>query len=130
MMKVVCGIIYKEEKIFICRRKPEKSLGGYWEFPGGKVEAGENPEDALQRELHEELAMKVKIERYFGTSHHDYPDFSIELVAYVCTLLHDHFILSDHDAFEWVTPADLLKWKLSPADVGLVEGGKGFKRKR
>jgi 8-oxo-dGTP diphosphatase len=122
MMKVVCGIIYKEEKIFICRRKPEKSLGGYWEFPGGKVEAGENPEDALQRELHEELAMKVKVECYFGTSHHDYPDISIELMAYVCTLEHDHFTLSDHDAFEWVAPEDLLKRKLSPADVGLVEG--------
>lgn len=121
-MKVVCGIIYKDEKIFICRRKPEKSLGGYWEFPGGKVEAGENPEDALRRELHEELAMTVKVDRYFGTSRYDYPTFSIELIAYVCTLQDDHFLLTDHDAFEWVAPADLLKWKLSPADVGLVEG--------
>ena len=120
-MKVVCGIIYKKEKIFICRRKPEKSLGGYWEFPGGKVEADENPEDALKRELHEELAMQVKVERYFGTSFYDYPEFSIELIAYVCTLHDDHFTLTDHDAFEWVAPADLLKWKLSPADVGLVE---------
>ena len=121
MIKVVCGIIYKDGKVFLCRRKPEKSLGGYWEFPGGKVEAGEKPEAALQRELYEELAMKVKVEHYFGTSSHDYPGFSTELMAYVCTLEEDHFILSDHDAFEWVLPGDLLNWKLSPADVPLAE---------
>ncbi len=123
MIKVVCGIIYKEGKIFLCRRKPEKSLGGYWEFPGGKVEAGEAPEAALQRELHEELAMEVTIDRYFGTSRYDYPDFSIELIAYCCTFKRSSFTLTDHDAYEWVKPGELLDWKLSPADVVLWEGG-------
>jgi 8-oxo-dGTP diphosphatase len=114
--------VYKEDKIFLCRRKPEKSLGGYWEFPGGKVEAGEHPEDALTRELLEELAMEVQIDRYFGTSHYDYPDFSIELIAYCCTLKSSSFILTDHDAYAWVLSEELLDWKLSPADVGLVVG--------
>ncbi|WP_367388931.1 (deoxy)nucleoside triphosphate pyrophosphohydrolase [Lewinella sp. LCG006] len=121
VIKVVCGIIYKENKIFLCRRKPEKSLGGYWEFPGGKVELHENPEAALLRELHEELTMQVNVEHYFGTSMYDYPDFKIELIAYVCTLQADQFVLTDHDAFAWVAPEELLDWKLSPADVGLVE---------
>lgn len=125
MIKVVCGIIYKAGKVFLCRRKPEKSLGGYWEFPGGKIEAGEKPQAALQRELREELAMEVKIERYFGSTIHHYADFSIELIAYVCTFEGDHFVLTDHDAFAWALPGDLLTWKLSPADVGLVEGRTG-----
>ncbi|WP_020534799.1 (deoxy)nucleoside triphosphate pyrophosphohydrolase [Lewinella cohaerens] len=121
MIKVVCGIIYKDDKIFLCRRKPEKSLGGYWEFPGGKVEVDEHPEAALQRELYEELAMEVQIDRYFGTSRYDYPDFSIELIAYVCTLKSSNFTLTDHDAYEWVPLGELLEWKLSPADVRLWE---------
>lgn len=123
MIKVVCGIIYSDDKVFICRRKPDKSLGGYWEFPGGKVEVNEHPEAALQRELHEELAMEVQIDRYFGTSRYDYPDFSIELIAYCCRLKRSSFTLTDHDAYEWVPPGELLKWKLSPADVVLWEGG-------
>ena len=62
MIKVVCGIIFKDQKIFICRRNPEASLGGYWEFPGGKIEEGEDHRESLKRELMEELLMDVEIE--------------------------------------------------------------------
>jgi 8-oxo-dGTP diphosphatase len=81
-IKVVCGIIYKDEKVFICKRKPHKSLGGYWEFPGGKVEAGEKYEDSLIRELKEELDMTVSVDSYFDTSIHAYEKFRIKLIAF------------------------------------------------
>ena len=84
MIRVVCGIIKKDNKIFICRRKVEKALGGYWEFPVGKVELNESHEDSLERELREELDMEVNVGAFFKSVEHDYDDFSIELIAYFC----------------------------------------------
>ncbi|MFA4977167.1 MAG: NUDIX domain-containing protein [Sphingobacterium sp.] len=70
LITVVCGIIFKDDLVLICRRKPEKSLGGYWEFPGGKVEDGESNEESLLRELIEELNLKVKIKQHFFDTVH------------------------------------------------------------
>ena len=120
-IKVVCGIIFNKDKIFICRRKPEKSLGGYWEFPGGKIEPDENEEETLIRELKEELDMQVEIEDYYTTSSYDYDTFSIELIAYKCILLKYKSKLIDHDKFEWVEPIKLLDHKLAPADIPLAQ---------
>ena len=120
MIKVVCGIIYKDEKILICRRKPNKSLGGYWEFPGGKIENGESNEDSLKRELMEEFQMEVDGIQYFGSAQHDYESFSIDLIAYTCNLTRWNLLLTDHDKYDWVTPDEILNWKLAPADVPLA----------
>jgi 8-oxo-dGTP diphosphatase len=65
-IRVVCGIIFNNEKIFICRRNQGKSLAGYWEFPGGKIEGSESFEQALKRELHEELEMDVVVKDFVG----------------------------------------------------------------
>lgn len=121
MLQVVCGIIYREDEIFLCRRKPEKSMGGYWEFPGGKIEPGERPEYALLRELQEELNMQVLVERYFATVRHTYPSFRIELIAYTCRYKESDICLTDHDQFMWVKTKALLDWKLSPADIPLAQ---------
>jgi 8-oxo-dGTP diphosphatase len=121
MIKVVCGIIYQNDKVFICRRKKEKSLGGFWEFPGGKIEGGEKHEESLKRELIEELKMDVEVIEYFDTSIHNYESFSIELIAYKCDLIRWNNYLSDHDLFDWVSPNEITKWKLAPADVPLAE---------
>ncbi|GAA0562824.1 (deoxy)nucleoside triphosphate pyrophosphohydrolase [Chitinophaga japonensis] len=120
IIKVVCGIIFKEDKIFICRRKQHKSLGGYWEFPGGKVEDGENEEDSLSRELHEELGMKVKIDTHFKTVVHSYDNFTIELISYICQFREANYNLTDHDAYEWVLSDDLHKKNLAPADIPIA----------
>lgn len=119
-IKVICGIIFKEDKIFLCRRKPNKSLAGYWEFPGGKVETGETEVDALSRELHEELGMKIKIMNHFKTVTHTYNTFTIELVAYTCHFLEASYTLTDHDKYEWVDRKDLNKWNLAPADIPIA----------
>lgn len=94
------------------RRKPEKSMGGFWEFPGGKVEEGENFRNALTRELEEELGMKVEVSEHLITNNHEYQNFKIELIAYRCQFLSATFVMSDHDVYEWVEPGQLLNWKL------------------
>jgi len=119
-IKVACGIIWKEGKVFIARRKPEKSMGGYWEFPGGKIEEGENPEEALARELKEELGMLVNVTRFFGSNTHAYEKFTIELIAYECTFIEASFLLTDHDDWKFITPSALSDEKLAPADVPLA----------
>lgn len=120
-VSVVCGIIFKEDKILLCRRKPEKSLCGYWEFPGGKVEFGESESEALIRELREELAMKVEIGDHFKTVVHQYEDVIIELIAYCCKFIQAEFVLKDHDEIQWVEKRELLSFNLAPADVPIAD---------
>ena len=120
MIKVVCGIIFKDDRILICKRGSHKSLGGYWEFPGGKIENGEKHEDSLSRELMEELGMKVKIGEHFKTVVHKYEHFTIELISYTCHYIEANFILTDHDSFEWVHANDLINWNLAPADIPIA----------
>jgi len=120
IIKVVCGIIYKEDKIFICRRSPHKSQGGLWEFPGGKVENGESNLDSLLRELQEELDMKAIPNNHFTTVVHDYDIYSIELIAYKCDFISASYNLTDHDAYRWINPSELLAYTLAPADIPIA----------
>ena len=121
IIKVVCGIIFNDNKVFICRRKQEKSLGGFWEFPGGKVEKGEQCEVSLSRELLEELGMKVEVKEHYKTIIHTYENYTIELIAYKCIFFQATFQLTDHDSFEWVTVKDLDNWNLAPADIPIAK---------
>ncbi|WP_343522016.1 (deoxy)nucleoside triphosphate pyrophosphohydrolase [Pedobacter sp.] len=120
-VKVVCGIIFKEDRILLCRRKPVKSLGGYWEFPGGKVESSESESEALIRELKEELSMQVEIGKHFKTAVHQYEQIQIELIAYTCKFIQADFRLVDHDEIQWVRKTELLKFNLAPADIPIAE---------
>ena len=127
MIRVVCGIIYDGNKIFIARRKPNKSMGGLWEFPGGKIEEGEKYVDSLKRELKEELQMEVDVVEYFGSTQHHYENFSIDLIAYTCNLRNWNSYLTDHDQYDWVSPSEILNWKLAPADIPLAQRVKNKK---
>ncbi|RZL69768.1 MAG: (deoxy)nucleoside triphosphate pyrophosphohydrolase [Pedobacter sp.] len=120
-IRVACGIIFKEDKILLCRRKAEKSLGGYWEFPGGKVEFDESESEALIRELKEELAMQVEIGKHFKTIIHQYENVQIELIAYCCKFIQADFVLIDHDEIQWVKNTELLSFNLAPADVPIAK---------
>lgn len=121
MIEVVCGIIMKDQKVLICRRNEMKSLAGYWEFPGGKIEAGESPKDSLKRELIEELGMKVKIGLHYKTVIHEYNSLTIKLIAYKCKFIEATFVMTDHDSYQWINIIDLVKWKLAPADVPIAK---------
>ncbi len=120
-VRVVCGIIFSENNFLIARRKEGKSLSGFWEFPGGKIEQGENEEESLTRELHEEFGMEIKITERIGENSHDYPELSITLIAYKCEFIQATFELTDHDRIAWVKKNDLHTYKMAPADIPLID---------
>lgn len=120
-IKVVCGVIYRDDKILICKRKANKSLGGFWEFPGGKVEENELYEDSLERELLEELGMQVDVKNFITSNVHDYGNFAIELIAYHCLYVFSNGHMKDHDEIAWVKKGELKGYEFAPADVPIVE---------
>jgi len=119
-IKVVCSIIWKDNKVFIARRSPNKSLGGYWEFPGGKLEHEEDPESALTRELKEEFEMTISNSKFFGEHIHSYDLFTIHLIAFTCDFIDSTFRMTDHDAYDFVSLEDLSLYPLAPADQYFV----------
>jgi len=121
-IKVVCGVILNDErKVFLCLRMKEKSMGGYWEFPGGKLENGESYKECLERELLEELDMRVKVEERLITVLHDYGSFKIELIAYYCCFQESSYEMTDHDQYEWVDIPSIFQKNLAPADIPIAE---------
>jgi 8-oxo-dGTP diphosphatase len=121
---VVCAILVRGDRILLAQRPPDKKLGGLWEFPGGKVEAGESAEAALHRELQEELGCTVRITQTLAPFVHAYDWGRIELIPFVCELAegrpepHAH----EHTALAWVERGELKEYELAPADVPLVAG--------
>ena len=100
VIEVAAAIIQKEKQVFAtCRGYG--SLKGKWEFPGGKIEAGETPEDALMREIKEELGISVSISSHFQTLTYDYPDFRVCLHCYLCTLTDSDPVLLEHQNACW-----------------------------
>ncbi len=118
---VVAAVVFKDGK-FLCTRKgqtryPYTTLK--WEFPGGKIEAGETPQQALQRELVEEMDYHIKVGRHLITVSHEYPDFSITLSTYLCTPISTGFKLKEHTDCRWLPKEDLgtLDWAAADADI-------------
>ncbi|MBC7361270.1 MAG: (deoxy)nucleoside triphosphate pyrophosphohydrolase [Candidatus Aminicenantes bacterium] len=117
-MIVVAAVIRKEGKILLAERRSDSSIPG-WEFPGGKVESGESPEQALSREISEELGVQCRIIRPLETvSLPDKPDS--KLIAFEVELLDDQFHLISHRQIFWVEPEELTEYNLLPADRELV----------
>jgi len=121
MVPVAAAIILHNSKILIARRAPHKFLGGLWEFPGGKIEVGESPESCIERELNEELQIKVEINAFLTEQYFDYGIFSVKLKVYVCRFLSGSLSLVDHDDVRWVDPENVLSYQLAPADVPIME---------
>lgn len=121
MINVVAGILKKDNKILIARKKEGKSLAGYWEFPGGKIEDGETTQESLIRELMEEMNINIKVNEYVGESIYDYGNIVISLKGYLAEILDGEIALTDHDKYEWVTLDEIGSYKIAPADIQLVE---------
>lgn len=120
MIRVVAGIIKRDGKVLIARRASHKTMSGKWEFPGGKVEEGENPERALEREILEEFGVVVRTKEFLHANQHDYGDFKIELIAFSADYIDGVFKLSDHDKMEWIVPEELYSYDLTDADIPLI----------
>lgn len=122
---VVAAVISRfgdpEGKVLLVRRGPGQSGAGFWEFPGGKVEVGESDEQALIREIDEELSLSVKILSFIGEVEHSYPSKKICLRVYLCEAPHGELVLSEHDAHKWILPAQILTEELSEADRPFVK---------
>lgn len=121
MLQVAAAIIEQNDHILLARRAAHKPQAGFWEFPGGKIEASESPEDCLKRELKEELNISVAIDQFLISSQHDYGSFQIELLAYLCTFLTGDVHLTDHDAIAWVKKSELQTYRMAPADIPIVD---------
>ena len=119
-IKVVAAIIRKEKCVFATQR----GYGDYkdwWEFPGGKIEPGESPEDALVREIKEELASDILVEKYLTTVEHDYPEFHLSMACYWCSVKSGKLTLLEHEAARWLPLDNLRQVNWLPADVKVVE---------
>lgn len=119
-IEVVAAIIKKEDKIFITRR----SYGEFqnmWEFPGGKIEVGETKEEALIREIKEELELDINNLEYLTTVNYDYPKFHLTMYCFICEIFGGNFNLNAHNDAKWVSLDELESQDWVPADVEVVE---------
>ena len=121
MIRVTAAIIESENKILIAQRKAKDNLfGGLWEFPGGKIEDGETPEDCMARELKEELEIEVEVGTLITSNKHVYPDGIFELLAYKVEHISGNFVLNDHDEVKWITIDEISKYDFPPANTPII----------
>ena len=120
MLTVVAAVTEKDGKIMICQRRPEVHNGLKWEFPGGKLEPGESPEEALARELREELAIEVQVGRIRDAVFYRYPDRDVLVLFYGCRLRAGEPRGRDCNAIEWALPERLSGYDFAGADLAYV----------
>ena len=119
-VEVVAAIIRREGRIFATQRG-YGDWKDWWEFPGGKMEAGETPEDALRREIREELSTEISVDEFFCIVDYDYPNFHLTMHCYLCSLLTDTLHLNEHEAARWLTKDELDSVQWLPADKSIIE---------
>lgn len=117
---VVAAIIKKDNKIFATQRGYGEFKGG-WEFPGGKVEPHESNEEALIREIKEELDSTIQIDSYFDTVEYDYPTFHLSMDCFLCSIVSGDLSLLEHLQSKWLSKGELYSVDWLKADLGLIE---------
>jgi len=120
MQQVTAGIIEKDGKILIARRKQGDSQAGKWEFPGGKLEPGETPENCLRRELREELGIETEVGAFVCSTRFVYRHIAVELLFYRTAVVSGEIRLHEHDRIEWVSPEALAGFDFLEADEPVV----------
>ena len=119
-IEVVAAIIRKENKIFATQRGYGE-WKDWWEFPGGKIEQGETPEEALIREISEELSTEINVDELFSTVDYDYPKFHLTMHCYLCTLQTNAMHLNEHESARWLAKDELDSVKWLPADKSIID---------
>ncbi len=122
VLVAACALIDPDGRVLIAQRPPGKSMAGLWEFPGGKVELGERPEQSLIRELREELGIAVKEECLapLTFASHLYPDFHLLMPLYVCRRWEGFVVAQEGQQLKWVRPPELRNYPMPPADEPLI----------
>lgn len=119
-VRVVAAVIRKDDKIFATQRGYAEFKDG-WEFPGGKIEDGETPEQALAREIKEELDTEIEVGKLIDTIEYDYPKFHLSMDCFWCEIMQGGLELKEHEAARWLSKEELYSVDWLPADVGVVE---------
>ena len=117
---VVAAIIVKNNKFFIAQRNRNKHMGLCWEFPGGKVEKNENFEQALKREIKEELNISILINKKIGVENYQDNKINVKLHYYLCTHIDGEFILNEHEDSAWVTKNEFNKYNFAEGDKDII----------
>ena len=119
-IRVVAAIIINKDKVFATQRGYGEFKDG-WEFPGGKIEKGETPEQALEREIQEELETKIQVNEKINTVEYDYPNFHLSMDCFICNIIEGDLVLKEHEAAKWLSKDELYSVNWLPADEGLIE---------
>ena len=120
MKKVICGLIFNSKGQLLITRRSKGDYKGQWEFPGGKVENKESDLDCLHRELAEELDIKVQIHFKFTEFDYQYPNFSVNLSSYICSMNDQIIKLVDHDMYKWIKISEVDLFKFLSADKEIL----------
>ena len=120
-IKVVAAIIHDTEGHIFATQRGYGDWKDWWEFPGGKIESGESSEEALKREIQEELSTDIRVDDFFCTVEHDYPKFHLTMHCYLCSLLSDALHLNEHEAAKWLSKKELLSIQWLPADIEIIK---------
>ncbi len=120
-VEVSAALIFRDGKLLITQRRAKSHLGGLWEFPGGKREAGETFEQCLVREIREELGVEISVASLFEEILHDYPEKSVHLKFFICKILSDEPQPLDCAAVKWVAKTELANFEFPAADAQLLK---------
>lgn len=118
-IRVAAAIILHEGTVFATQRGYGK-WKDWWEFPGGKIEENETPQEALVREIREELDTEIAVGDLFDTVEYDYPDFHLSMKCYICTVVSGNLVLKEHEAARWLNRENLDSVDWLPADLDLI----------
>jgi len=119
-IEVVGAAIMRDGKLFTAQRPAGKEIGLKWEFPGGKIEAGETAQQALVREIREELKTEVQVNEYIATVRHQYPTFHLTMQVFRCTLKGPEPVLTEHVDSRWITDQEIDSLDWAPADYKIL----------
>ena len=119
-IRVVAAVIYADGKVFATQRG-YGDFKGVWEFPGGKIEEGETPENALKREISEELETEITVGELIETIEYDYPAFHLSMDCFWCDVVRGDLVLKEHESARWLDKESLYSVEWLPADVALIE---------